>query len=210
MSQNKKNSSICHYRDHLDLAVMGSWEQTQSRGFNLVRWWTSCPDFPWEWHRDVQFGGPGLSHEITLHNILEDENPATRAVWGSSGQSPAQAGAQIQGLLLILLILAKCFLMWVFSFFHLQTANGADSLPTLGWLESCFLFNILKQLPHQKHALYASNVPSQKGSTLYHQLGLSGFVLPSSEISRAVPTTEFSCVPLATSAPRSATEWPDG
>ncbi|KAL2298293.1 hypothetical protein Nmel_015285 [Mimus melanotis] len=41
-----------------------------------------------------------------LH-ILEDENPATRAVCGSSGQSPAQAGAQIQALLLTPLILVK-------------------------------------------------------------------------------------------------------
>lgn len=60
---------------------------------------------PWDWHRDVQFDGPELSHEITLHSILEDENPATRAVCGSSGQSPAQAGAQIQGLLLSAFIL---------------------------------------------------------------------------------------------------------
>lgn len=141
---------------------MGSWEQTQTRGFNSVRWWISCPGFPWEWHRDVQFDGPELSHEIMLHNILEDENPVTRAVCGSSDQSPDQEGAQIQGLLQILLILVKYFVMWVFSFFHLRTASGDNSLPTLGWLESCFLSNILKQLPHQKHALYASNVSRQE------------------------------------------------
>lgn len=144
---------------------MDSWEQTQSRVFIWVRWWISCPDLPW----DVQFDGPELSLEITLHNILEDENPATRAVWGSPGQSSAQAGAQIQALLITLLILAKkYFVIWVFSFFHWWTASGASgelssqSQLTLGWLESCFLFNILKQLPHQKYSLYASNVSSQE------------------------------------------------
>lgn len=49
-------------------------------------------------------------------------------------ESPVQAGAGTQGLLLSCSITFGKVVTWVLSFLHLQTVNGDNSLTPLGWL----------------------------------------------------------------------------
>lgn len=154
-SQTRKHSSIiCHYGDNCELALQRWALQSKHRADDLTLWddKSTTLTFP-DNCTDTQFDGPKLSHKnhASQHPIgwLEDESlwPGRCVAALAKVQSKQELKSRVY-CCLVLLPLAKYLVTRVLSFLHLGTASGDNSPTPLGWLESHFLFNRLKQCPH--------------------------------------------------------------